>query len=60
MTFKEWEASLAAAQRDWNYEPPPVTVCKHKRGDCAECGTTDRRDAVHTTQGGRGVVGRLK
>jgi hypothetical protein len=34
-------------------------TCKHGgRFLCRECGTGER-DAVHTTRGGRGVVGRL-
>ena len=40
-------------------EVPTATSCKHGRGGCEECGTTDRRDARHATKGGRGVVARL-
>ena len=39
---------------------PPSTACKHHEHGCEVCGTTDQRDALHTTRGGRGVVGRLK
>jgi len=39
---------------------PPATRCKHGRGDCEECGTSDRRDALHRTKGGRGAVARLR
>ena len=39
---------------------PPVTRCKHGRGACEECGTSDRRDALHRTKGGRGAVARLR
>lgn len=43
---------------------PPVLkiarACKHGVLDCQACGTTERRDVLHTTQGGRGVVGRLR
>jgi len=35
----------------------PTTACKHGEGDCEECGTTNRRDQMHETRGGRGVVG---
>lgn len=38
----------------------PTTKCKHGRGDCEDCGTTSRRDVVHTTRGGRGAVSRLR
>ena len=47
----------------WTYgfiEVPPTTSCKHGAGACEDCGTTDRRDVVHTTRGGRGAVGRIK
>ena len=39
--------------------PVPQTVCKHGEGSCEACGTTNRREVVHTTEGGRGAVGRL-
>lgn len=39
--------------------PIPQTVCKHGEGSCEECGTTNRRDVRHTTEGGRGAIGRL-
>lgn len=35
---------------------PPRTTCKHRDGRCERCGTSDRRDALHTTRNGRGVV----
>jgi len=35
------------------------TACKHGSGSCEICGTTDRRDVLHTTKNGRGSVGRL-
>jgi hypothetical protein len=38
---------------------PSDTRCKHGDADCEACGTTSKRDALHTTRGGRGVVGRL-
>lgn len=38
----------------------PTTACRHKKADCARCGTTSRRDVVHLTQDGRGVVARLR
>lgn len=44
----------------WVEENPATTSCKHHKGDCEECGTTNLRDALHSTQGGRGVVGRLR
>jgi hypothetical protein len=36
------------------------TVCKHGKGDCEKCGTTNKRDVVHTTRGGVEVVGALR
>jgi len=39
---------------------PPKTACKHGRDECETCGTTNRRDVLHKTIGGKGVVGRLK
>ena len=41
--------------------PPLVSpaLCKHGHADCLTCGATERRDVVHSTVGGRGVVGRL-
>ena len=44
----------------WGTVVEPTAVCKHGTGSCEECGTTNRRDVVHTTQGGRGAVGRLR
>ena len=38
----------------------PTTRCKHGAADCPRCGTTSRRDAVHTTIGGHGAVARIK
>ena len=41
-------------------EEPTTTRCKHGKGSCEECGTNDETDAIHTTVGGRGVVGRIR
>lgn len=41
-------------------EVPPSTACKHGRLSCKVCGTSDRRDVVHTTWGGAGKVARLR
>jgi len=38
---------------------PPSTACKHHEHGCEVCGTTDERDKLHATRGGRGVVARL-
>lgn len=38
---------------------PNTAQCKHGLGDCETCGTTNRRDVLHTTEGGRGAVGKL-
>lgn len=47
------------------YYPPPLanqgqdTSCKHGDGACETCGTSGRRDTIHTTdERGRGAVGR--
>ena len=39
---------------------PESTVCKHGLGECETCGTTDRRDVPHRTEGGVGKVGALR
>jgi hypothetical protein len=44
----------------WGSPIPDETVCKHGEGSCGVCGTTNRRDTVHSTKGGRGVVGRIR
>lgn len=41
-------------------EPDPQTSCKHGSDDCGACGTSFRRDALHTTVGGRGAFARLR
>ena len=38
---------------------PPTTACKHGEYECEPCGTSDTRDALHTTRGGKGAVARL-
>ena len=40
--------------------PAIARGCKHGVLDCEACGVTERRDALHTTQRGLGVVGRLR
>lgn len=51
---------VLAQQHDWCFmEEPATTECKHTTHDCAICGTTDRRDALHRTRGGTGAVARL-
>jgi hypothetical protein len=59
----------------WNQQPPTLgelniefsgtvipqtTACKHGIYACEKCGTTDRRDTLHTTKNGRGRVARIK
>jgi hypothetical protein len=54
---RPWEWGGAHVDVAWHGGfPVPRTTCKHVDGDCDECGTTGRRDAIHTTRGGRGVV----
>jgi hypothetical protein len=38
---------------------PDSTSCKHGKGPCETCGTTNKRDTLHKTGGGKGAVGRL-
>lgn len=45
---------------DWSVEVELSTACKHRRGYCERCGTSDARGEVHTTRGGLGCVGRLR
>lgn len=40
-------------------ESPPKTKCKHGRGACRKCGTSDNTDTLHTTVKGRGRVARI-
>jgi hypothetical protein len=44
------------------YNSPRIetTLCKHGKGSCEACGTSNRRDTVHTTKGGLGAVGKLR
>lgn len=54
---RPWEWSGASFDLEWHgVFPRHNTTCKHGAGDCASCGTTDRRDVIHKTRGGRGVV----
>lgn len=41
-------------------EVPMTTQCKHGLGECETCGTTNRRDVIHSTRGGVGLVGKLR
>jgi len=52
-------ATLCDLGYNWLTVDPPETACKHGQHGCEVCGTTDRRDRVHVTRGGRGAVGRL-
>ncbi len=45
----------------WYWEiVKPSTACKHGTHDCEKCGTSSKRDRVHKTVNGKGVVGKLK
>ena len=69
MPTKRWPHPPTPAFLDKPYEgfcvgpmftvEPTVTSCKHGKGSC-ECGTHDRRDALHSTKGGQGAVARLR
>lgn len=50
----------AGARVDVDPEVQPETACKHGLGACERCGTTDARDALHTTERGVGRVGRIR
>jgi hypothetical protein len=39
---------------------PDTTRCKHGTSDCKKCGTSNRRDVTHSTEGGRGKIARLR
>lgn len=44
----------------WHYSVvPDATCCKHGGGSCETCGTTNRRDHKHKTNGGKGLVARI-
>jgi hypothetical protein len=43
----------------WPVSKIESTVCKHHRGQCDVCGTSDLRDTIHTTENGVGKVGKL-
>lgn len=45
---------------DWCLPEPDNTRCKHGTADCEACGSSNRRDAKHTTKNGRGAVGSLR
>jgi hypothetical protein len=44
----------------WPTNRQSGAACKHGEGSCETCGTTDRREVVHTTEGGLGAVGKLR
>ena len=49
-----------AAVYDWFTPEPENTRCKHSAEECSLCGTSNRRDAKHTTKNGRGAVGSIR
>jgi len=42
---------VATVEIGWMVEERPTTRCKHKVGPCEKCGTTDRRDVIHSARG---------
>jgi hypothetical protein len=36
------------------------TKCRHGSTDCVRCGTSNRRDVIHSTVGGEGKVAKLR
>jgi hypothetical protein len=47
---------------DWEFDEVEEarTKCKHGWFDCGTCGTSQARDALHTTIGGKGEIARLR
>jgi hypothetical protein len=37
----------------------PKTKCRHKKGTCDKCGTSDDKDVIHSTKGGNGKIAKL-
>lgn len=37
----------------------PKTKCKHRKGECKKCSSTNKRDTIHTTKNGEGCVRKL-
>lgn len=54
------DRGISGAAPSWESPRPTPTLCKHGLGSCETCGTTTRREARHTTSGGKGAVARLK
>lgn len=44
----QWRPTQPKNPCDWMVELPPLTRCKHGKGPCERCGTTNERDVVHT------------
>jgi len=55
--FDRGKSGMAPSWETPRLEP---AICKHGKGSCEACGTTNRRDVAHTTEGGRGAVARLQ
>lgn len=49
---------VEAGEMRWYWIEEIKTRCKHGRGECERCGTSDSRDVIHKTVNGRGVVAR--
>jgi len=56
----DFEDSPGVGWNDWYFIIVPDTCCKHGHDECERCGTTNRRDAKHTTVGGKGLVARIE
>lgn len=57
---KKWPVANPEPRTCWSPEPEKLgTACKHGLGECETCGTTVRRDSIHSTKDGTGKVGRL-
>jgi hypothetical protein len=55
----QWKRRLGEIARfDYHIEQN-TTKCKHGLGDCEVCGTSNERDVLHTTIGGKGRIGNL-
>jgi len=53
--------SMFEGTHSWSYcIEPDTTACKHGTKDCEVCGTSSRRDRLHKTVGGKGLIARIK
>lgn len=57
---RKWPVAVTEPDCSWGPVPEGLgTACKHGLGECEACGTTVRRDLIHSTRCGTGKVGSL-